>query len=203
VYPGINRGVYDSGFNGLGSLGATFEETKTLQQSLSVINSEHSATDQGVWDKIWTKLQPAGKIPGTDIPFTGWGWTREEIFKGLRATQGPIARGEAIASSSYLYLTRMSGNLRAMLDHYKKEAGVEKAAEVSAAEKWMREEAAKRATYEDPAVVRQKAYAEEVLRRATQAAKFAAEKAGKALDIGAVLVPAALGLGLLIFMTRK
>lgn len=70
-----------AGMNGNGFIGAySIPQIGDVQKRLVSLNWQVSAADEKTWDTIWSSLQ--GKlIPGTTAPFTGWGWTREELVR--------------------------------------------------------------------------------------------------------------------------
>jgi hypothetical protein len=100
-----------------------------LQARLSVALAGVNAADEKTWDAIWSQLQ--GKVaPGTQSPFTGWGWTRDAILRAGIKLFLPHT-GEGASSSYYLnqneafkgavqYADRLALDALNMVEYYTK-----------------------------------------------------------------------------------
>lgn len=80
-----------SGLDGLGESQAYYSRIDADQNAMIVRLAEIAAADQGAWDGIWSTLQNQ-YIPGTAVPFSGWGWTKQmlqDAIVNLTPTKNP------------------------------------------------------------------------------------------------------------------
>jgi hypothetical protein len=126
----LDKGWYRPGFtredgtlaglngHGFGFIGAySIQQVGDIQKKLVALSWQVSAADAKTWDAIWATLQ--GKvIPGSAAPFTGWGWTRDEIVRrGSKLLVTPsYTPSDDLVSAAVAFVA----DVDAMIAYYKK-----------------------------------------------------------------------------------
>lgn len=69
---------------GFGASQALYDRIDADQKALTVQLAAVNAADQGLWDQVAVSMQ-GQNIPGTQTPFYGWSWLKEQILNAWRS----------------------------------------------------------------------------------------------------------------------
>lgn len=167
----LDKGWYRPGFmredgtlaglngHGFGFVGAySISQIGDVQKRLVALSWQVSAADPKVWDAIWASLQ--GKtIPGSGAPFTGWGWTKDEIVRRgskLLVTPSYTPPDDLVAAA-----LAFASDVDAMIAYYKKIAP-ESSGAVESAKAEINQKLARIGPLQDPSAVAWKTLGDEL-----------------------------------------
>jgi len=167
----LDKGWYRPGFtredgtlaglngHGFGFIGAySIQQIGDIQKKLVSLSWQVSAADAKTWDAIWATLQ--GKvIPGSAAPFTGWGWTRDEIVRRgskLLVTPSYTPPDDLIAAA-----LAFAADVDAMIAYYKK-ISPESSGAVESAKAEVNQKLAQIGSLQDPNAVAWKTLGDEL-----------------------------------------
>lgn len=135
----MDRRDIDSAYyrwNGVGmadlgeSDGSILSRAHTIQKELSTRVMEINAAKQSRWDTLWANLQSLpdvppsgpflkGKIPGSQTPFTGWGWTRDALASAGSKVVIPASRSPQTFISPIDNAEKLNRDVNGMITYYK------------------------------------------------------------------------------------